>query len=275
MKEINQMNYSEFVGLINERNRPSGGIKTVQEVIVNAKIDSSKKVLEIGSNTGFTTTNISLLTEAKATGIDINKLSVEKSRKYAKEMGANTAEFICGSALNLPFDDESFDLIWCSNVASFIDDKRRAISEYLRVLKPNGFLAVVPIYYRNEPPKELVEEISVAIDCKIGIWSKKFWIDLFKEGGDENNNNLEVIYEKDYRYLDQSERLDDYIDNILRKNLDPKIKKSIDYDIIRERAKYFYSLFNENNFKYAGYSTILMQKRKVADEEELFLSIEV
>lgn len=30
MKKIKEMNYSEFVGLINERNRPSGGIKTIQ-----------------------------------------------------------------------------------------------------------------------------------------------------------------------------------------------------------------------------------------------------
>lgn len=55
MKKIKEMNYSEFVGLINERNRPSGGIKTIQEVIVNARLDEKKKILEIGSNTGFTT----------------------------------------------------------------------------------------------------------------------------------------------------------------------------------------------------------------------------
>lgn len=36
MKRINEMNYSEFVGLINERNRPSGGIRIIQEIIINA-----------------------------------------------------------------------------------------------------------------------------------------------------------------------------------------------------------------------------------------------
>ena len=39
-------------------------------------------------------------------------------------MGAKTVDFIKGSALELPFEDESFDLIWCSNVTSFIDDLR-------------------------------------------------------------------------------------------------------------------------------------------------------
>lgn len=275
MKKNKEMNYSEFVGLINERNRPSGGIKTIQEIIVNARLDEKNKILEIGSNTGFTTVNIGLLTNAKVIGIDVNEPSIEKSKLYANKMGAKTVEFIKGTALELPFEDESFDLIWCSNVASFIDDKKQAISEYLRVLKPNGFLAVIPIYYRNNPPQNIVDEISKAIDCKIEIWDKNFWVDLFKRIGDEKKNYLEIIYEKDYRYLDQKDRLDNYIENILSKNLDSSIMESEEFDLIKERARYFYKLFNENNYKYAGYSTILMQKRKMPDEEELFLSEEI
>ena len=275
MKKNKEINYSEFVGLINERNRPSGGIKTIQEVIVNARLDEKKKILEIGSNTGFTTVNIGLLTNAKVIGIDVNELSVEKSKLYANKMGAKTVDFIKGSALEIPFEDESFDLIWCSNVASFIDDKKQAISEYLRVLKPGGFLAVIPIYYRNDPPQTIVDEISKAIDCKIEIWDKNFWVDLFKHIGDEKKNYLEIIYEKDYKYLDQKYRLDNYIENILSKNLDSSIMESEEFDLIKKRARYFYELFNENNCKYAGYSTILMQKRKMSDEEELFLSEEI
>lgn len=99
MKKIKEMNYSEFVGLINERNRPSGGIKTIQEVIVNARLDEKKKILEIGSNTGFTTVNIGLLTNAKVIGIDVNESSVEKSKLYANKMGAKTVDFIKSSAL--------------------------------------------------------------------------------------------------------------------------------------------------------------------------------
>lgn len=68
MKKIKEMNYSEFVGLINERNRPSGGIKTIQEVIINVRLDEKKKILEIGSNTGFTIVNIGLFRASFAFG---------------------------------------------------------------------------------------------------------------------------------------------------------------------------------------------------------------
>ncbi len=273
MENIEEMDYSTFVGLINERNRPSGGIKTIQEVIVNAHIGKNSKVLEIGSNTGFTTVNLALLSDASVVGIDIIPDSVKKSELYAREMGAETASFVQGTALDLPFKDGEFDLVWCSNVTSFIEQKREAISEYLRVLKPNGCLAVVPIYYRKSPPLDLLNQVSKAIGCKIEVWGKTFWIDLFQKAS--SGTALEIFYTKDYKYLDQSNRLEKYVDNILETNLPEKLKTTEEFKQIKERALYFYSLFNENNYKYAGYSTILMQKHLKMDEEELFLSEEI
>ena len=83
---------------------------------------------------------------------------------------------------------------------------------------------------------------------------------------------LEKYYTKDYEYIDQGDRIDQYIDFLMKKLPDEYSKQ--DLQSVRNRAKYFYELFNENNYKYAGYSTILMQKRLAADEPELFLSKE-
>lgn len=271
-KNIEELNYSEFVGLINERNRPSGGIKTIQEVVVNARIDRGSKVLEIGSNTGFTSVNISLLAGASVVGIDPHKPSIKLATKYASSLGADKTKFIEASALNLPFEDSSFDIIWCSNVTSFIDDKHRAIYEYTRVLKPLGTLVIVPIYYRHKPPQHIIDEVSKAIACKIDVWDRDFWIRLFEKSAEANGACLEKYYTKDYEYIDQGDRIDQYIDFLMKKLPDEYSKQ--DLQSVRSRAKYFYELFNENNYKYAGYSTILMQKRLAADEPELFLSKE-
>ncbi|MEK7153893.1 MAG: class I SAM-dependent methyltransferase, partial [Patescibacteria group bacterium] len=151
VEDIEKMNYSQFVGLIKERNRPSGGIKTVHTVAVNAFIDNSKRMLEIGSNTGFTSINMSLLTGCEVVGIDSNEPSINEAKSYAEALGAHDVDFVTANALDLPFEDASFDVVWSSNVTSFIGDKNKAISEYLRVLKPGGILVVVPIYYCTEP----------------------------------------------------------------------------------------------------------------------------
>ena len=58
---INHLDYSNFVSLIDERNRCSGGIRTIQEATLQARLNKESKVLEIGSNTGFTSVNIGLL----------------------------------------------------------------------------------------------------------------------------------------------------------------------------------------------------------------------
>jgi ubiquinone/menaquinone biosynthesis C-methylase UbiE len=53
-----------------------------------------------------------------------------------------------GSALNLPFADNTFDKVVCSEVLEHIPDYRQALTEINRVLKPNGLFAVsVPRYW--------------------------------------------------------------------------------------------------------------------------------
>jgi SAM-dependent methyltransferase len=61
----------------------------------------------------------------------------------AGEMVPGTHPGACnGSALDLPFDDASFDRIIASEVLEHIDDDRRAMAELARVLKPGGTMAV-------------------------------------------------------------------------------------------------------------------------------------
>ncbi|MCL1833201.1 MAG: class I SAM-dependent methyltransferase, partial [Leptospirales bacterium] len=53
-----------------------------------------------------------------------------------------------GDALNLPFKDETFDKIICSEVMEHVDDDRKACSELARVLKKNGRIAItVPTFF--------------------------------------------------------------------------------------------------------------------------------
>lgn len=270
VQNIEQMNYSEFVGFIKERNRPSGGIKTVHSVAVNAFLNASSKVLEIGSNTGFASVNLSLLTGCGVVGVDVNEASIAEAQAYAKAQGVHErVTFLKADAVKLPFEDNSFDLVWCSNVTSFISDKEQAISEYFRVLKPGGILAVIPIYYRKTPPQDVVEQVSETIGTSLTIRDKKTWKELFEAVADKNAQILELLYEEDNEYLDVENEIESYIDILLTGKFSDLTEEQKNQ--IRERAAYFYTLFNEN-LKYAGYSILLYQKRGIKDETELFLT---
>lgn len=273
VQNIEQMNYSEFVGFIKERNRPSGGIKTVHSVAVNAFLNASRRVLEIGSNTGFTSVNLSLLTGCGVVGVDVNETSITEARAYAKAQRVHErVAFLKADAIKLPFEDNAFDLVWCSNVTSFISDKEKAVSEYLCVLKPGGILAVVPIYYRETPPKDVVEKVSETIGTPLTIRDKKSWKALFETVADKNAQILELFYEEDNIYLDVENEIESYVDILLKGKFSDLTEEQ--RSRIRERAIYFYSLFNEN-LKYAGYSILLYQKRGIKDETELFLTKKV
>jgi SAM-dependent methyltransferase len=61
--------------------------------------------------------------------------------------------FCCGHALNLPFPDGSFDIVWTQNSGMQIADKGRLYHEFFRVLRPAGRLAQLePIAGPVQPP---------------------------------------------------------------------------------------------------------------------------
>jgi len=271
-EEIEQMDYSSMVGLVRERNRPSGGIKTISTVLRNSFLTNESKVLEIGSNTGFTSVNIALLRNCNVVGIDINENSINEAKQYSSSHKvANLTNFKKCDASDLPFKSENFDLVWCSNVTSFIEDKNKTIKEYLRVLKYGGVLVVIPIYYKINPPKEVVVEVSKAIGTKIEVMSKAKWIDLFKKISKDYGTPLELYFDEDHVYLDMEKEIESYVSEILKEkpqieSMSPGIK-----ELIKKRFKYFINLFN-NNLKYCGFSILLFQKRHITEERELFLS---
>ena len=204
----------------------------------------------------------------------IGDIPVNQSREYAKNQGVdNKVSFKKADALSLPFEDNSFDAVWCSNVTSFISDQDQAISEYLRVLKTDGILIVVPIYYLCEPPEEIVKEVSNAIGAQVIVKNKNDWKKLFESIAEKNKYALELFYEKNFKYIDVKDSIESYIDLLMSNKTVASLSKD-DQIKIRNRAKYFYNTFNKN-LQYAGYSILLYQKRNLKDEVELFLTQKV
>lgn len=52
---------------------------------------------------------------------------------------------------DMPFEDNTFDVIFCNHVLEHVDDDHKAMSELYRVMKPGGFgIFQVPIDYKRE-----------------------------------------------------------------------------------------------------------------------------
>ena len=135
-KDLMKLSYTDFVSLICEENRPSGGKFTIREIAKNSFINENSKVLEIGCTNGFSSLEINKLTNCKVIGIDINRNSVENANARILENGLDPKRisFEYGNVENLRFNDSEFDLIICGNAMSFVSDKSKAIEELKRVL---------------------------------------------------------------------------------------------------------------------------------------------
>jgi SAM-dependent methyltransferase len=107
---------------------------------------ASSRVLEVGC--GVATDGLQFARAgADYTGLDSSDRGLELARARFELEGA-AGDFVAGSAIDLPFDDESFDLVYSHGVIHHLHETRRAVAEIHRVLKPNG-IALVMLYHRN------------------------------------------------------------------------------------------------------------------------------
>src|SRR4051794_39408130 len=107
-------------------------------VVACAAVADGERVLDVACGTG----NAALVAAragARATGLDSAPRLVEVARERAANARAGAdAEFLVGDALDLPFDDGTFDALVSVFGVIFAPDPDRAVAEMLRVLAPGG-----------------------------------------------------------------------------------------------------------------------------------------
>ena len=107
------------------------------------------RALEIGAGTGYFSLNLlraRVIGEAVATDISPGMLS--RLERSAAELGVRVETAAC-QASALPFDDDSFDLVFGHAVLHHLPDLDAGFREFRRVLRPGGVVAFCgePSYY--------------------------------------------------------------------------------------------------------------------------------
>lgn len=252
--EISQLDFSSVVALVDEPNTPSGAHESIRTILTAVPADRFRRVLDVGSNTGFATLEIASWLDAEVVGLDINPDSVALASERAAALGLSNARFVEGSLLDLPFEADSFDLVYCNNVTSFVRNRTQALAQYTRVLRPMGVLAAVPIYYRETPPQSVVDDVSRAIGAPIDPRGIEQWLECFSEPG------LDLIYRKDFVYDRLSdERIADYASRVVAEQRTPWLT-DVQRRAAHDRLEGMYRLF-ERNLSYCGFSVLLFRWR--------------
>jgi SAM-dependent methyltransferase len=122
-----------------------------------------REVLEIGLGQGADAEQI-IRRGARWTGLDLTPESVDRVRTRLELRGLPYERIVCGTALDLPFEDQSFDLIFSHGVLHHIPDIHRAQAELARVLRPGGE-AVIMLYAKYS----LNYLVSISLIRRVGL----------------------------------------------------------------------------------------------------------
>ena len=135
-----------------------GGLKATKELIELCRIGKDKYVLDVGCGVGKTACYIAKNYGCRVVGMDISERMIDRAKERAKREGLeDRVEFRAADAQNLPFEDDTFDAVISESVTAFPEDKRKALSEYVRVTKKGGYVGLNETAWLKKPSKELVE----------------------------------------------------------------------------------------------------------------------
>jgi ubiquinone/menaquinone biosynthesis C-methylase UbiE len=124
----------------------SGGRNATVRLAQLAQIRNGERVLDVGCGIGGPSRYLASQLGCQVTGLDFTAEFVALAEMLARRTRlADKVAYRQGDALDLPFPDGSFDVVWSQNAAMNIADRDRLYSEMRRVLTPAGRLALQEI----------------------------------------------------------------------------------------------------------------------------------
>ena len=131
-------------------------VQFVHELVIWSGLDKLPKgsrILDIGCGIGGSSRILAEHYGFNVTGITISPAQVKRARELTPS--GLTCNFQVMDALELQFEDGSFDAIWSVEAGAHMIDKTKFADEMLRTLRPGGFLALADWNSRDlraDPP---------------------------------------------------------------------------------------------------------------------------
>ena len=125
------------------------GAEVSQELAREIGLDNSN-VLDVGCGIGGPSRMLADDYNCRVTGIDLSHEFIRTASALSELVGLqDKTDFIQASALELPFEDGSFDVAWTQHVQMNISDKAKFYSEINRVLSDRGTFVYYDIFQKN------------------------------------------------------------------------------------------------------------------------------
>lgn len=131
----------------------------------------------------------------RVVALDLTPAMTQKLQRTASEAGADNLCAVQGTAESLPLADASIDSITSNGALNLVPDKRRAVAEMFRVLRPGGRLQMADVVIRRPVTVDCHSDPRLWVECVVGATIEDELLDMFRDAGFED---VEVVRHIDY-----------------------------------------------------------------------------
>mmetsp|Transcript_1765 Transcript_1765/g.2549 ORF Transcript_1765/g.2549 Transcript_1765/m.2549 type:complete len:401 (-) Transcript_1765:128-1330(-) len=154
----------------------------IDAAAVSASGADEIKVLDVGCGVGGTSRYLAknLGPKASVTGITLSPNQVKRATELASEQGVDNAKFTVMNALEMEFEDNSFDIVWACESGEHMPDKEAYINEMMRVLKPGGKYVMATWCQRDDREVPFSDKDERDLKFLYEEWTHPYFISIEK-----------------------------------------------------------------------------------------------
>jgi SAM-dependent methyltransferase len=146
----------------------SGGMATTRDQAERVILTRDSRLLDIGCGTGGPGRYLAQKYGCRVDGIDLTPELIETGQILTERCGlAERVTLQVGNALDLPYPDQTFDVVWCQNVSMNIADKAGFLASAYRVIKPGGLFSSTE--FSVGPGGDIIFPVPWAYDASISF----------------------------------------------------------------------------------------------------------
>jgi ubiquinone/menaquinone biosynthesis C-methylase UbiE/protein-S-isoprenylcysteine O-methyltransferase Ste14 len=182
-KQLSQERYGRYAeGYVDSAAHARG--EELDRLVEIARPQPDWVVLDVATGVGHTALRFAPFV-AHVTATDITPRMVETAQRFISEKGVTNVDFQRADAEDLPFEDESFDLVTCRIAPHHFPDCPRFVRESCRVLRAGGLLLVQDhVLPEDEAAGHRVDEFERLRDpSHHRAYTEEEWREMFRSAG--------------------------------------------------------------------------------------------
>jgi ubiquinone/menaquinone biosynthesis C-methylase UbiE len=201
--EILQLEFNRWAAAGEGEKMESHHLNITQKTLCLMELAAGQRVLDLGCGAGWATRLLaqavaadgassdevmsSQAASSQVVGLDVSDEMIRLARETSQ--GFSNVQYVCGSALQIPWQDDFFDRVLSVESFYYYPDQDRALEELYRVMAPSGRLFIlINLYTDNAYSLQWVDKLKVPVHVR----SATEYVEMLKAHGFENAESRQI-----------------------------------------------------------------------------------